>query len=88
MAKAQTDPGVRQEATVILADLWRHVASRRTMAEDDPMLPKLPTRLKKLDGLDDLPAVAAPAVIIAAPLLAELTIAALEAQGYVIMEWA
>jgi hypothetical protein len=84
VAKAATDPQLREEAIVVLADLWRHVAQRQL---GDPDV-KLPTRLKKLPGLDDLPGPAAETVLAAAPLLAELTIAALEAQGYVIMEWA
>lgn len=88
MAKAATDPGVREEAVVLLADLWRHVASRAALGADSPMVPKLPTRLKKLDGLDSIPASSADQLLRAAPLLAELTIAALEASGYVVMEWA
>lgn len=82
---AQTDPEVREAVVVALADLWRHVASRRLLDEDDPKMPKLPTRLKKLPGLDDLPVGAAPAVLEAAPLLAELQLAALEKQGYVVI---
>lgn len=84
MAKAQTDPEVREAVTVVLADLWRHVA-QRAMDPESPDLPKLPTRLRKLEGLDDLPTGAAPAVLTAAPLLAELTLAALEKSGHVVI---
>jgi hypothetical protein len=87
MGKAQTDPGVRGEAITLLADLWRHVAMRASLGADDPKVPKLPTRLKKLDGLDALPPAAGDQLLIAAPLLAELSVAALEAAGYVVMEW-
>lgn len=83
MAKAQTDPEVREAVTVTLTDLWRHVAQRQLEGEATEV--KLPTRLKKLEGLDDLPAAAAPAVLAAAPLLAELTLAALERSGHVVI---
>lgn len=85
MAKAKTDPEVREAVTVVLADLWRHVASRAQLGPDHDQVAKLPTRLRKLEGLDDLPAAAAPAVLDAAPLLAELTLAALEASGHVVI---
>lgn len=85
MAKAQTDPEVRDAVVTMLADLWRHVAARATLGPDSPMVPKLPTRLKKLDGLDAMPAACGDQLLIAAPLLGELTLAALEAQGYVVI---
>lgn len=86
MATVQTHPEVREAAIVILADLWRHVAQRAMEGPENTTV-KLPTRLRKLGGLDDMPAAAAPAMVDAAPLMAELTLAALEKSGYVVMEW-
>lgn len=85
MAKAQTDPEVRETVLVVLADLWRHVSTRATLGPDDPKTPKLPTRLKKLSGLDDLPAAVAPQMLEGAGVMAELMVSALEAEGYVVI---
>lgn len=84
MAKAQTDPEVRDAVVVVLADLWRHVAQRASDGPENTTV-KLPTRLKKLSGLDDLPASVAPQMLEAAGTMAELMLSALEAQGYVVI---
>lgn len=79
MAKTKTDPDVRAEAQVVLADLFCHIAGR-TLTPHNP--PKLPTRLKKLEGLDGMAPGAAQEMLTAAPLLAALVISALDAAGY------
>lgn len=80
-AKATTAADVHEDAQVVLADLFRHAAGRRLNPEDPP---KLPTRLRKLEGLDALPASAAVDLLAASPLLADLVLAALDRAGYVL----
>lgn len=85
MAKARTDPEVRDAVVVATADLIRHVAQRKLLADDDPKQSKLPTRKKNLPGLDAIPPEAAAQLVEAAPDLAELFLSALEADGYVVI---
>lgn len=80
-APRATAQNARDDAQVVLADLFRHVGGRQ-LQPDDP--PKLPTRLKKLEGIDDLPPSVAAAMLPAAGLWADLVLGALDRAGFVL----
>jgi hypothetical protein len=83
MRKAATSQLTRDDVQVVLADLFRHVGMRQTNPENAP---KLPTRLRKLEGIDDLPPHVAAALGPAAGLWADLVLGAIDRAGYAIVE--
>lgn len=80
-AAGTTTTDIREEAQVMLADLLRHVGSRQ-LTPDTPA--RLPTRLRKLEGIDDLPQPVAAAMLPAAGLWADLILDALDRGGFIL----
>lgn len=83
MRQAVTTQATRDDVQVVLADLFRHVGQRQTDPENAP---KLPTRLRKLEGIDDLPPHVAAALGPAAGLWADLVLGAIDRAGYAVVE--